>query len=80
MLSLGFGYFANLIDFIPSPILGLAKYIVTPKKTIFNTFLNYIATWYSESGKRRGEIITLLAKSTHPVRTDERASMGNRDI
>lgn len=79
MLSLGFGYFANLIDF-PSLTQGLALRIVTPKRTVFDTFLNYFATWYSESGKRRGETITLLAKSTHPLRTDERASMGNRDI
>lgn len=69
------------MDFMHGPIWGHALCIVTLKRTIISTCFNYFATWYSESSKRRGgESITLLAKSTHSLRTDERASMGNRDI
>lgn len=48
MLSLGFGYVANLIDFIPSLLQGVVLNAMGhQRETTFNTCLNYFATWYS---------------------------------
>lgn len=43
--------------------------------------LNYFATLYSECAASKAETITLLAKSTHQLRADEKgASVGNKNI